>query len=413
MIFPVEIIEKILRQCNGTTLLNARKVDEDWKCIVDRISQKTKIWECCCKEEIPNNQLLEYLQQYREDDFNKWLNIYINWTSFENLDRVVCDIILSPADVPKISCIAVSKDFIALGTEDGRLKIYTSQWKMVFFERLSAVRINSLNFIESEFNDSGIDICLLFSHQSGLKIFCYDGFSSNYLEILDVKSHSVYKNFICYERFGGRITITKLVNVSGGRELCDIWFSRIYSPTCISCMNMWEGVCTFLINNEVKVIEYGSIEGSTMDIMKKKTSISFNFPHVDSQNTQILRNDVIVSLYRSEDDVKCDLIEFFLLGEKNKCSKKLFSTWEIFKCYITYIYLYGNTLLLGMDVGIVYIYHVSRWKHFDIRDYGQKLIIGKHPIICIDVKEMQNERRYYVSSRVNIHEISGFLPNVY
>lgn len=61
-------------------------------------------------------------------------------------------------------------------------------------------------------------------------------------------------------------------------------------------MRMWEGVCTFLINNEVKIIEYESTEVSPMDIMKKKTRIKFNFPLVDKQNTQILRNDVIISL---------------------------------------------------------------------------------------------------------------------
>lgn len=178
-------------------------------------------------------------------------------------------------------------------------------------------------------------------------------------------------------------------------------------------MKMWEGVCTFLINNEVKIIEYESAEVSPMDIMKKKTRIKFNFPLVDSQNTQILRNDVIISLCKNDDDVKCDFIEFFILGKNDKYSKKMFNTWEIFRCYITCIYLYGNTLILGVDVGTVYIYHVSCWKNLDIREYSHKLIIGKHPIICIDVKETPTERKFYVSSKFNIHEISGFLPNIY
>lgn len=92
------------------------------------------------------------------------------------------------------------------------------------------------------------------------------------------------------------MTIAKLTNMDGRRELTEIWFSRIYSPSSLSCMKMWEGVCTFLINNEVKIIEYESAEVTPMDIMKKKTRIKFNFPLVDSQNTQILRNDVIISL---------------------------------------------------------------------------------------------------------------------
>lgn len=108
---------------------------------------------------------------------------------------------------------------------------------------------------------------------------------------------SVYKNYICYEKVGGRLTIAKLsTNDLGGKELIEIWFSRIYSPSCLSCMKMWEGVCTFLINNEVKIIEYESTEVGPMDIMKRKTRIKFNFPLVDRQNTQILRNDVIISL---------------------------------------------------------------------------------------------------------------------
>lgn len=106
---------------------------------------------------------------------------------------------------------------------------------------------------------------------------------------------SVYKNYICYEKFGGRVIIAKLTNSYGRRELTEIWFSRIYSPTNLTYLKMWEGVCTFLINNEVRIIEYESSEVTPMDIMKKKTRIKFNFPLVDSQNTQILRNDVIIS----------------------------------------------------------------------------------------------------------------------
>lgn len=60
-------------------------------------------------------------------------------------------------------------------------------------------------------------------------------------------------------------------------------------------------------------------------------------------------------LGKNDDDVKCDFIEFFLLWNEDKYSKKMFNTWETFRSYITCIYLYGNTLLLGMDVGNVSI----------------------------------------------------------
>lgn len=62
-----------------------------------------------------------------------------------------------------------------------------------------------------------------------------------------------------------------------------------------------------------------------------------------------------IFLGKNDDDVKCDFIEFFLLWDEDKYSKKMFNTWETFRSYITCIYLYGNTLLLGMDVGNVSI----------------------------------------------------------
>lgn len=39
-------------------------------------------------------------------------------------------------------------------------------------------------------------------------------------------------------------------------------------------------------------------------------------------------------------------------------------------------------------------------------------LLGKHPIIAIDVRETENERRFYVTSNVAIHEIIGVsMPN--
>lgn len=49
-----------------------------------------------------------------------------------------------------------------------------------------------------------------------------------------------------------------------------------------------------------------------------------------------------------------DFIEFFILNESNnQYSQKLFNTWDIFMCFITCIYVYGNTLILGVDIGNV------------------------------------------------------------
>lgn len=113
--------------------------------------QKTQIWEWCCKEEIPKNQLIEYLQSYQEDDRDKWLHIYINWYSWESIDQVMCDIVLSPVEVPRISCIAVSGNYIAVGSQDGRLRIFSNEWKLLYAARILAVKISSLTFMESKF----------------------------------------------------------------------------------------------------------------------------------------------------------------------------------------------------------------------------------------------------------------------
>lgn len=101
-------------------------------------------------EEIPKNQLLEYLQNYRETDSSKWLGIFINWCSWEDVKKVNCDIIRSPVEISRISCIAVSSEFIAVGTCDGRLKVYNIYWDLLYQTRLLAVKISSLSFIESK-----------------------------------------------------------------------------------------------------------------------------------------------------------------------------------------------------------------------------------------------------------------------
>ncbi|CAH1966913.1 unnamed protein product [Acanthoscelides obtectus] len=365
MSLPIEIIERILMKCDGKTLLGARKVNEDWKNIVDYISLRTDIWEWCCNEDIPKNELVEYLQNYKSDDPDKWLNIYTNWSSWEDIKDIRCDIIRSPVEITRISCIAVSGEFIAIGSNDGRLRIYTIDWKLIYKARILAVRLNSLAFMESrcETTSGCMDLpylTLVIAFHKGLHIFCFDGVNETQLVIHDVKSHSVYKNYVCYEKVGGRIYIARLNQTEGGgKELTEVWFSRVYSPSSISCMKMWEGVCTFLINNEVKIIDYESGDCSTMDIMKRRTRIKFNFPLVESSDTVILRDDVIIRLCKNEDDVKCDFIEFFLLGENDLYSKKMFTTWDNFRSYITCIYLYGNTLILGMDVGCLSAFDVN------------------------------------------------------
>ncbi|CAG9860538.1 unnamed protein product [Phyllotreta striolata] len=414
---PREIIERILIKCDGRSLLNARKVDENWKDIVDYLTDRTRIWEWCCKEEIPANELIDYLQQHEENEFQKWLNIYINWYSWQTPSRMFCDTIPVPLEMPMptLTSIAVSRNFIAVGSRDGRISIFTAKWKKILVERILAVRINSLTFLESTHTSVAVNITILVHYEYGLYIFFFDGFTTSSTTFHDVVSYSVYKNYICYEKVGGRMTIAKLVNNGGKIEFEEIWFSRIYSPSNLSCMKMWEGVCTFLINNEVKIYEYGN-SAKPVDMMKKKTKITFINPlNTLKPSLYILRNDIIVRINcsRMELNDSDDLIEFFLLSKDGQCSKKVFSPWQIFYCFITCIYLYGNTLVLGTDTGIIYIYNVSHWKNLDLRKYDYKFILGQHPIIGVNVKETKQERRFYVLSPFAIHEVYGYLPNVY
>lgn len=49
-------------------------------------------------------------------------------------------------------------------------------------------------------------------------------------------------------------------------------------------------------------------------------------------------------------------MELFILGNTNEYSKKLFNSWEVLQAYITCTFLYGNTFVLGVDVGNVRFY---------------------------------------------------------
>lgn len=106
---------------------------------------------------------------------------------------------------------------------------------------------------------------------------------------------SIYQNYICYEKYGGRMTISKLIKNNNSRELKELWFSRIYSPNGLSSMNMWNGVCTFLINNVVETVDYLSKDLSPMNLMTKKTRLKFSLSSWECVS-RIIRSHVVVSL---------------------------------------------------------------------------------------------------------------------
>jgi hypothetical protein len=73
----------------------------------------------------------------------------------------------------------------------------------------------------------------------------------------------------------------------------------------------------------------------------------------------------------------------------------------------------SSCLFYGSVTGClqVYFYHVPSWKHFSIKEYGKKIIIGKHPITNIVVRETKRQRKFFITSSFNIHEVVGFSSN--
>lgn len=61
----------------------------------------------------------------------------------------------------------------------------------------------------------------------------------------------------------------------------------------------------------------------------------------------------------------------------------------------------------------IYFYNIKSWKEFDIRNYEHKIMLGKHPIISIDVKETKGERLFYIATTVNIQKVTGYSVSKY
>ncbi|XP_030757437.1 uncharacterized protein LOC115883240 [Sitophilus oryzae] len=424
MIFPLEILEHILLKCDGKTLLTARKSCKSLRDTIDYLTEKTRLWEWCCREEINPEELVEYLPKYEAYGKEKWLYMYINWSSWETIEDVtILNPILSPVQFQKISSIAVSSDHIAVGSEDGRLRIFTKHWAPVFEHRIVAVKLTKLTFIDyNDYNDiNNLDLCLVVAYPKGISIVAFNGIRNYQFDILDIISHSVYNNYICYEKVGGRMTIIKITNHYDRREIQEIWFTRIYSPGCITCYKMWNGKCTFLINSILESLVYENPNITPMEQMQRITDIKFYAPLIiDSSTTQILRDNVIISVYKnngsdktSQPDIIEDYVEIIIIDKYKRHSKKLFNMWEIFRSNITCIFLYGNTLLIGTDSGSLYYYHISNWKNFDLKYYNHRQVICKHPIIVIQAKENEKERKFYICSKFTVHEVSGFIPSIY
>ncbi|KAF5285183.1 hypothetical protein FQA39_LY16733 [Lamprigera yunnana] len=450
---PVELIEKILYFCDGSTLKVATLVDPLWKDIVNFLSQKTEIWKWCCYEEIPNAELSNYIEKCENIiDADKWLNIYGNWSSWKNLqDNVQFEMMLCPIDVPRITCIAVSGTFIVVGSEDGRVKIFEETWGLLHMARYQAVKVTNITFMydgltisdlglacvglqfltrltlltfiliaiimsnedcvalnkralankfstktfgeklkiinngrpcpellnlttrykgkkeeytchfsvsqnpdDDETEDAELDrIFLLLAYNTGTLILTeFDGKLNELATIQDVKLHSVHQKYLCYEKRGGRITISQLCKeVNGVRMFCEVTFLRIYSPTAVSCLYVWNNVATILINNQVKLLKFDKLIPHIKSV-EDKVRISFTVKNVAHQGRSyhIYSTNIIICTFKDE-VLHEQFLEVFILGQKDQYSKKLFNSWAALQANITCMFLYGNIFIVGVDIG--------------------------------------------------------------
>lgn len=109
------------------------------------------------------------------------------------------------------------------------------------------------------------------------------------------------------------------------------------------------------------------------------------------------------------DIMQQQLFELFILNDEEKRnSKKMFVPWEVFNAFITCVYLYGNTLVIGLSSGVVYFYVIDDWKLFDIANYSESIgMTDVSPIISIDAVESYEKREFYIASNTFVRKVIG------
>lgn len=68
------------------------------------------MWKWFCHEEIPENEMIEYLQKCGNlQSCYFWEDLYRNWLAWKNIRfNINFDIVPSPIEIPRITCIAVA-----------------------------------------------------------------------------------------------------------------------------------------------------------------------------------------------------------------------------------------------------------------------------------------------------------------
>lgn len=70
-------------------------------------------------------------------------------------------------------------------------------------------------------------------------------------------------------------------------------------------------------------------------------------------NNPVFSHAIYFFSAKGDNSPMAQFLELFILGNSKEYSKKLFNSWEVLQAYITCTFLYGNTFVLGVDVGDV------------------------------------------------------------
>lgn len=118
------------------------------------------------------------------------------------------------------------------------------------------------------------------------------------INLFQTYDFSVYKKYLSYVKSGGRISIVELIkDPDGEKRFCEITYVRIYSPNVVTGLSMWNGICTFLMNSDVKTLRYFP-HAQPISTVENKTHLKFCVTNNirDEQTCQLYRSDIIISL---------------------------------------------------------------------------------------------------------------------
>ena len=117
---------------------------------------------------------------------------------------------------------------------------------------------------------------------------------------------------------------------------------------------------------------------------------------------------VIVGVYYDARAPDNQIFEVFMLGGGKIRSVHCQNVAGIFSSYISCIYCYGSTFLLGLESGVVVMYHVTSWDAFNLAKHVKMFEGFQGGIRSIHVRESEFQRIFVVDTDCKMYEILGF-----